>query len=109
MSLPVVLLRGAEQDLDGILRFITEHDSAQNARRVLKALEDAVERLANLPSRGNIPKELRALGITEFREAHYKPYRIIYRVHADVVVVHCVVDGRRDMQSLLRRRLLRSS
>jgi hypothetical protein len=31
----------------------------------------------------------------------------VYRVADDTVVVYCVLDGRRDMQSLLLRRLLR--
>ena len=54
-----------------------------------------------------MPKELRPLGISEYREAHYKPYRIIYRIMNRTVVIYCVVDGRRDMQSLLHLRLLR--
>jgi toxin ParE1/3/4 len=50
---------------------------------------------------------LRGLGITEYREVHHDPYRIIYRVFERRVVVYCVLDGRRDMQSLLQMRLLR--
>lgn len=107
MSLPVVVLREAERDLESIVDFIADHDSAENARRILRSLNDVIRRLANLPSRGNVSKELRALGLAQFREVHYKPYRIIYRVYEDAVVVHCILDGRRDMQSLLRHRLLR--
>jgi toxin ParE1/3/4 len=47
------------------------------------------------------------VGIAEYREVHYKPYRIIYRIHARTVIVYCVLDGRRDMQTLLQHRLLR--
>jgi toxin ParE1/3/4 len=47
------------------------------------------------------------MGIAEYREAHFKPYRIIYRVANQAVEIYCVLDGRRDMQSLLLRRLLR--
>lgn len=36
----------------------------------------------------------------------FKPYRLIYRVHTKQVVVYVVADGRRDMESLLARRLL---
>ncbi len=60
------------------------------------------------PERGNTPKELRDLGITEYREVHYKPYRVIYRIFGEKAVVYCVIDGRRDMESLLKRRLIRS-
>ncbi|WP_216088994.1 hypothetical protein [Aequoribacter fuscus] len=42
----------------------------------------------------------------EFREIRFKPYRIIHRVIAGHVNVMVIADGRRDMRSLLERRLL---
>jgi len=36
----------------------------------------------------------------------FKPYCLIYRVMGRDVVVFVIVDGRRDMQVLLERRLL---
>jgi toxin ParE1/3/4 len=74
---------------------------------VLAALETACRRLGTLPQRGAVPKELGALGIAEFHEVHSGPYRTIYRIMGPQVVVYCVLDGRRDMQSLLHRRLVR--
>ncbi len=103
----VLLAEEAERDIEDIYRYIAHHDSVGNADRVLTALEDACQRLADMPERGNIPKELASLGIADYREAHYKPYRVIYRILGSDVVVYCVVDGRRDMQSFLERRLLR--
>ena len=38
----------------------------------------------------------------------FKPYRVIYRVLGNVVHVFLIADGRRDMQTLLQRRLLDS-
>jgi toxin ParE1/3/4 len=103
----VFLAEDAERDIEEIYRYVAVHDSTTNADRLLLALEDACDRLSDMPERGNIPKELVQIGITDYREVHYKPYRIIYRVFGSDVVVYCVVDGRRDMQSLLERRLLR--
>ena len=61
-----------------------------------------------MPERGSHPKELLELGIREYRQMFFKPYRLIYRVTGGKVYVHLVVDGRRDMQTLLSRRLLES-
>jgi toxin ParE1/3/4 len=74
---------------------------------VLAALEAACRRLGTLPQLGAVPKGLGALGIAEFRQVHSGPYRIIYRIMGPQVVVYCVLDGRRDMQILLHRRLVR--
>jgi len=48
------------------------------------------------------------VGLREYREIFFKPYRIIYRVMADNVYVMVIADGRRDMQALLQRRLLQA-
>ena len=107
MAFGVFLVEEAERDIEDIHGHIAAHDSVERADAVVDALEDLCASLARLPERGNIPRELRDLGITEFRELHHKPYRAIYRVIGVAVFVHCVIDGRRDMQSLLERRLLR--
>jgi len=107
MTFEVLLSEQAERDIEDIYRYIAEHDSVKKAGRVLAALEKSCRTLADFPERGNAPKELQPLGIAEFREVHYKPYRVIYRIFGTRVVVYCVLDGRRDMQSLLQRRLTR--
>ena len=52
-------------------------------------------------------KELQAIGIRDYRETYFKPYRVIYRTAGLRVYVYLIVDGRRDMQALLVRRMLR--
>lgn len=66
----------------------------------------AGETLAASPQRGSFPGELLTLGIRDYRQAFFKPYRVIYRVLGDQVYVYLIADGRRDMQALLQRRLL---
>ena len=46
------------------------------------------------------------MGIKDYRQTTFKPYRVIYRVLGSRVVIYLIVDGRRDMQSVLARRLL---
>jgi toxin ParE1/3/4 len=47
-----------------------------------------------------------ALGIKEYRQTAFKPYRVIYRVEGIRVMIYLIADGRRDMQAVLARRLL---
>ncbi|CBL47257.1 Plasmid stabilisation system protein, potential toxin ParE [gamma proteobacterium HdN1] len=102
----VLLTEGAEQDLEAIHRYISEFDCAANANDVLDALMDVVESLSKFPERGSYPKELVGLGIKEYRQIPFKPYRVIYRVTGNQVIIYLIADGRRDMQSVLARRLL---
>jgi toxin ParE1/3/4 len=62
--------------------------------------------LRSHPQRGSHPRELLSLGIRDYRQVFFKPWRSIYRVLGTRVVIHVIVDGRRDMQSLLAQRLL---
>jgi toxin ParE1/3/4 len=73
---------------------------------VLERLLATAEQLALMPERGSYPRELLALGIKEYRQVFFKPYRLIYRVIERDVVVFVIADGRRNLQSLLSRRLL---
>jgi toxin ParE1/3/4 len=102
----VVLTDGAEQDLEAIHSHIAEFDCAANANRVLDELVKVAGSLSNFPERGSHPRELLKLGIKEYRQTFFKPYRVIYRVAGSQVIIHLISDGRRDMQSVLARRLL---
>ena len=106
MSYKVLLSRSAERDFEEIYNYIAENDTQGNADHVLDKLMDVAETLASFPERGSYPKELLALGIREYRQAHFKPYRVIYRVIGKQVLIYMIADGRRDMQTLLSRRML---
>jgi toxin ParE1/3/4 len=101
----ILITEGAEHDLESIYEYIAEFDSAANANYVLDQLMEAVESLSRFSERGSYSKELRTLGIREYRQTSFKPYRVIYRVTGATVVIYVIADGRRDMQSLLARRL----
>lgn len=106
MNYQVLLTQGAERDLEGIYDYIAEHDSRQSADYVLDSLMEIVQSLTTFPEHGTYPKELAVLGIREYRQAFFKPYRIIYRASDDKVFIYLIADGRRDMQNLLSRRML---
>ncbi len=106
MPFAVFLTNDAARDLEEIYDYIALHDAVQRADYVLGQIERVFSRLSKFPERGAHPKELLGLGILEYREIFFKPYRIIYRVIDGNVYVLLIADGRRDMQTLLQRRLL---
>jgi toxin ParE1/3/4 len=106
MPFAVLLTNDAARDLDELYDHVALHDAPQKADHILGQIERAFSRLSKFPERGAHPKELLALGILEYREIFFKPYRIIYRVVGKNVYVLLIADGRRDMQTLLQRRLL---
>jgi toxin ParE1/3/4 len=106
MRCDVLLTDGAEHDLASIHEYIAETEGDRVAERLLQRFIDLADRLSEFPERGSHPRELLALGIREYRQVMLRPYRITYRIIDQQVIITVIVDGRRDMQSLLARRLL---
>ncbi len=106
MRFEVVLTADAERDLEDHYAYIAAHDSQRNAEHVLGRILEIAESLGVTPTRGSQPRELRTLGDQEYRQVIFNPYRLLYRTIGQRVVVYLISDGRRDMQTLLARRLL---
>jgi toxin ParE1/3/4 len=107
MGYEVVLTDDATADLQELYDHIAQFDSVQNADHVLDRLLELADTLVADPHRGSIAKEFRRLGIQDYRQVFFKPYRLVYRVLGEQVIIFLIADGRRNMQSLLSRRLLR--
>jgi len=108
MSFSVLLTDDAIRDLEELYDYIDQHDVPGKADYVLEQIEKVFSSLSENPRRGVYPKELVSIGIKEYREIFFKPYRIIYRIIENNVFVLLIVDGRRNMQELLQRRLLQA-
>ena len=108
MACLVQLTEDAARDLAEIFDYLDRHHSPVKATEVLEQIETRFLGLAERPRSGSYPKELLGLGIQEYRELLCYPYRIIYRVRGQHVYVLVIADGRRDMQTLLQRRLLQT-
>jgi len=107
MKYQVFVVAEAEEDVFDIYGYVLRVDGRERADYVLRRLREACESLAEMPRRGHNPPELEHVGLQGFREVHFKPYRVIYQIIGRRVYIHCVLDGRRAVQDVLERRLLR--
>ena len=107
MKYQVFLVAEAEEDVFDIYRYVLSGDGRDRADHVLAKLQETCESLSQMPNKGHIPPELERIGVRGYREVHFKPYRIIYQIVDKRVFIHCVLDGRRALQDVLERRLLR--
>lgn len=102
----VIWTETAARDLEEIAAYIAE-DSRERAKKVLKQIRGKTSKLRSGPSRGRIVPELLDLDLRSWRELVLSPWRVIYRVEGNLVYVDAVIDGRRDVEDILMRRLLR--
>lgn len=101
----IVWSEPASRDLQAIAAYIAAED-LDAALGVLDALESRANALRTMPSRGRVVSELLAIDVGRYRELIEAPYRIVYRIEGQQVVVVAVLDGRRDLESVLLTRLL---
>ena len=102
----VIWTETATRDLEGIVAYIAE-DSKQQAKKVLKQIRGKTATLRSSPSRRRIVPELLDFDLRSWRELILSTWRIIYLVESNAVFVDSVIDGRRDVEEVLMRRLLR--
>ena len=104
-SYPVDWTEVARQDLEQIADYIASESPAA-ALRVVDRIEERAATLDSLPLRGRVPPELLRFQVQMYRELQIPPWRLIYRVYDDRVVVLGVFDGRRNLEDVILGRLL---
>ena len=103
----VLVVAEAEEDIFEIYKYVLRSDGRNRADHLLVKLQETCQSLAEMPHRGHSPPELERVGVSGYREIHFKPYRVIYQIVGNKVFIHCVLDGRRALQEILEHRLLR--
>lgn len=105
-SYQVLWTHTAQQDLTEIIDYIAQ-DSVDEALAIMGKLETKAALLITLPNHGRVVPELLHTGISQYRELISTPWRIIYRVETQKVLIMAVLDSRRDLQTVLLGRLAR--
>jgi len=71
-----------------------ERDSPDAARRLAEKIRKCVNELAHFPSSGRVVPEI---GIDRYREVIVRPYRVIYEIRENDLVILRVRHSRRDL------------
>lgn len=103
----IVILASAELDLVELRSYIVKNFSLATWQKSYGKLKETIRNLARFPHLGSIPEELEALHQSQYRQVLSGMNRIIYEIRQDTIYIHIITDARRDMKSLLMRRLVR--
>ena len=101
-SFHVQLADDAVRDLEEICDYIDRHDSPARGDYLLERIERAFQGPSEHPQRGSHPRSCWTSGFRLLQALASS------RVVENTVYVLVIADGRRDMQTLLQRRLLQA-
>ena len=102
----IIISEFAEDDLDEIVAYYFSR-SPDYVERLISAFEENVMSLQKHPKSGRIVPELERQGITKYRELIQEYYRIIYEISGNKIIVHTIIDGRRNYEEIIISKLSR--
>jgi plasmid stabilization system protein ParE len=101
----VIWSGSAVQDLESTIAYIAD-DSPSNAKKILSKIKKTVSDLYHSPHRGRFVPELQSQGILLYRELAIAPWRVMYRVSENTVLVLSVFDSQQNIEDILLKKLL---
>jgi len=108
MNMKVVILESAEHDLKELKSYIVKNFSVETWQSTYDKIKAVIRNLKTFPHAGSIPEEFEKLNLSQYQQVISGMNRIIYEVRQDTLYIHIITDARRDLKSLLTRRLLRT-
>ncbi|MFP4383811.1 MAG: type II toxin-antitoxin system RelE/ParE family toxin [Spirochaetia bacterium] len=101
-----IISRFAEDDLYEIIDY---HKSINIdfAEKLLVSIEDKIKNLKLFPEQGRVVPELEQQNIIDYRELIQGNYRIIYAIQEHTVIIHTIIDSRRNLEDLIIKKLMR--
>jgi len=102
----VIVSKSAEGDLRDIVDYYKSLNPSY-VESVITQFEHDVLSLSRFPLSGRVVPELYDQGIERYREIVQGLYRIVYEVCVDAVVIHAIIDSRRNLEDILVAKLFR--
>jgi len=102
----VIVPPSVKKDLRDIVEYYYEVNKSYS-RKIFSTLVERISELQTFPEKGRVVPELRDHNIETYKELIEEPYRIIYRILKDEVLLVSVIDGRRNVEEILIKKLQR--
>lgn len=103
----LIISRFAEDDLYEILDYY-KSINFDYAKNLLVSFEEKIDMLKTFPEQGRLVPELEKQNIVDYRELIEGNYRIIYAIQEDTVIIHTIIDSRRNLEDLIIKKLMRN-
>ncbi|MBI9109345.1 MAG: type II toxin-antitoxin system RelE/ParE family toxin [Spirochaetales bacterium] len=103
----IIFSKFAEDDLTEIIGYYQSNNN-EFYRKLFFSIEEKINQLKDFPKHGRIVPELEKQNIVDYRELIEGNYRIIYVIHDRSIIIHTIIDSRRNLEELIIKKLMRS-
>jgi len=102
----IIWTNAARDDVLEIRAYLKLYQSPAFVKKVTEQIRDEAGSLKDWPSKGTYVPELEELQLDQYRELLAGQHRIIFERASEAFYIHIVCHTSRDLEALLRRRLL---
>jgi plasmid stabilization system protein ParE len=102
----IIWTDAARDELLEIREYLKQNQTPAFVKKVTEQIRDEVGSLKDWPTKGIYVKELEELQLGQYRDLIVGQHRIIFERASEAFYVHIVCHTSRDLEALLRRRLL---
>jgi toxin ParE1/3/4 len=106
MKKGIIWSQDAVDDLVEIIEYIKEKSGKNIALEIYTRIINHVESIDSFPESGRVIPELASIGIRDLRELIESPWRIFYRVTSNEIQIISVIDGRRNVEEILYKKVI---
>ncbi|GAB6091439.1 type II toxin-antitoxin system RelE/ParE family toxin [Spirochaeta dissipatitropha] len=106
MKHKIIYSLDARDDILEIVSWQQEKHGPDKAYSVYKKLKEKIDALLQFPETGRVVPELMSIGVNEIRELIEYPWRIFYKLNDKTLQIISIIDGRRDVQEILYKKII---
>lgn len=104
----IIWTQNALNDMQDIREHLKVNESPTVVKKVTREILDEVKSLNEWNTKGTLVPELEDLHLTTHRQLLAGQHRIIIERGQNVIYIHMIAHTSRDLEALIRRRLLNS-
>lgn len=106
MSYEAIWSKNASLDLIEIVSYIKNYSGNKIAKGIYTKIKSEVEYIVDFPKAGIVVPELVDIGITNIYQIIVSPWKIYYKVIENRILVLSVIDGRRNLEEILYKKII---
>lgn len=106
MSYKIIWSEDASLNLVDIVSYIKLHSGKKIAKEIYTRIKKKVDNIIDFSKAGLIVPELYSIGITDIYQILESPWKIYYKILDDKILVLSVIDGRRNLEEILYRKII---
>jgi len=106
-NFPAISYDGSDIQANITVGMPYEKEDKSAANKIYRKIKKEAINLQTYPEKFRVVPELYDSGIISYREIIATPYRIIYKVTDQTIIIIAVIDSRQDLETFIFGRILR--